>query len=236
MIDIESLKRQAAVRAMDYVTSQSCIGLGSGTTMRYALEELGQRLATGRLHSVVGVPSSEQTKQLAQEYAIPLASLEECPELDVAIDGADEIDPHLNLIKGRGGALLREKIVAASARRFIIIADDTKIVTQLGSRVALPVEVIPFAMPLVLRQLAKMGGTASIRQATNGQPFWTDEGNHIVDYACGPIHDPAALAAALHRIPGIVEHGLFLGMAQRAIIANREGIRLLERADEEHQD
>ncbi len=229
MNDTERLKQRAAQRAVGYVRSNSAIGLGTGSTMRYALEELGKLLAEGSLHNVVGVPTSERTAQLARQLDIPIFSLAEYPELDLAIDGADEIDPHLDLIKGLGGALLREKIIAAAARELIIIADASKPVPQLGSRAPLPVEVIPLALPVVMRRLHTLGGEGVLRVTADGQPFHTDEGNYIIDYACGPIANPAALDVTLLCIPGVVDHGLFLGMAQRAIVADNQTIRVMER-------
>lgn len=227
---IEQRKQRAAQRAVDHVNSGSVLGLGTGSTMRYALEELARRLADGRLHSIVGIPTSEQTAQLAQRLDIPLTSLADHPELDLAIDGADEIDPQLNLIKGLGGALLREKIVESAARSLIIIADSSKMVSQLGSRAPLPVEVIPFATPVVLRRLTLLGGNAVLRCTADGLPFVTDEDNYILDYHCGPIPDPAWLDRTLLSIPGVVEHGLFLGMADIALIADEDDIRVLTRA------
>lgn len=226
---IERLKQHAAQRAVDHVRSGSALGLGTGSTMRYALEEVAQRLADGRLHSIVGIPTSEQTAQLAQRLNIPLTSLAEHPELDLAIDGADEIDPKLNLIKGLGGALLREKIVETAARELIIIADSSKMVAQLGSRAPLPVEVVPFATPLVLRRLTMLGGNAVLRCTADGLPFVTDEDNYILDYHSGPILDPAGLDRTLLSIPGVVEHGLFLGMAHLALVADGDDVRVLTR-------
>ncbi|MCU0490980.1 MAG: ribose-5-phosphate isomerase RpiA [Chloroflexaceae bacterium] len=225
----EALKRLAAKRAVDYIASESVIGLGTGSTMRYALEELGRRLADGHLYNVAGVPTSEQTATLARQLGIPVLSLADVNELALAIDGADEIDPQLNLIKGRGGALLREKVVASLARTLLIIADSSKLVPQLGSHMPLPVEVVPFAVPLIQRRLAALGGQASERLMAAGQPYRTDNGNAILDYACGPIADPAALDLFLLRTPGVVDHGLFLGMAGRAIVADGTSIRELQR-------
>lgn len=225
----EDAKRRAAERAVDYVRSDSVIGLGTGSTMRYALEELGRRLERGQLHSVAGVPTSEDTATRARRLNIPLVSPERGRALDLAIDGADEIDPDLNLIKGRGGALLREKIVAASAAEVVIVADGSKLVSRLGSISPLPIEVVPFALPLVLDRLAPLPGRAEPRVAWGGQPFLTDERNLIVDYASGPIDDPATLDRTLLAIPGVVDHGLFLGLTTRAIVARGDDIVLLER-------
>ncbi|MFP4435788.1 MAG: ribose-5-phosphate isomerase RpiA [Chloroflexaceae bacterium] len=226
--DIEQFKHRAALHAMSYVRSQSAIGLGTGSTVKYVLDELGRRLADGRLHSIVGVPTSDQTTQLARRLRIPLTSPEEQPELDLAIDGADEIDPNMNLIKGLGGALLREKIVAAAANLLIIVADSSKMVPQLGSRNPLPIEVIPFAAPLVLRRLADLPGKATIRYIANQQPFITDEGNYIIDYASGPIDDLEYLDTTLLRIPGVVEHGLFLNMTRCAAVADSQTVKIIE--------
>lgn len=227
--DLEAFKQRAALHAVNYVRSGSAIGLGTGSTVKYALEELGQRLADGRLQDVVGVSTSEETTRLAQRLGIPLTSLAEQPELALAIDGADEIDPNLNLIKGLGGALLREKIVAAAARMLIIIADNSKLVPRLGSLAPLPIEVIPAATPLVLLRLSRMEGTATIRSVVAGQPFITDEGNYIIDYASGPIADPEELDITLLRTPGVVDHGLFLNMAQCAAVADNQTVRIIER-------
>jgi ribose 5-phosphate isomerase A len=229
MFDIEEAKRLAANRAVALVSSGSVIGLGTGSTMRYVLEELGRKLKDGELRDVRGVPTSERTASLALELGIPLATLDEHPALPLAIDGADEIDPALNLIKGLGGALLREKIVAFASASLIIVADERKIVPSLGSRAPLPVEVLPFALPVVRRRLTDLPGRVEVRLAGRGMPFVTDEGNHILDYHSGPISDPAGLDTALQRIPGVVEHGLFLGMAQEAIVAGAGGVRTLRR-------
>ncbi len=226
---VEDAKRRAAERAVDYVRNDTVIGLGTGSTMRHALEELGRRLERGSLHAVAGVPTSKETATLAQHLRVPLVSLDRGRTLDLAIDGADEIDPDLNLIKGRGGALLREKIVAASAAELIIVADGSKMVPTLGSVSPLPIEVVSFALPLVLDRLADLPGRAQQRHAPDGGAFLTDEGNCIVDFAPGPIDDPAALDSTLLAIPGVVDHGLFLGMATRAIIAKDQEIVVLER-------
>ena len=196
--------------------------------MFHVLNIIGQRLADGRLHAIAGVSTSQRTAQIAEQFAIPLVSLIEHPELDLAIDGADEIDPELNLIKGRGGALLREKVVAAAARELLIVTDHTKLVSQLGNRTALPIEVIPFAAPLVIRWLNSLGGTPRVRYIAAEQPFYTDENNIIIDYSCGLITDPITLTQTLCTIPGIVDHGLFLSMAHRAIIADSTGFQVME--------
>jgi ribose 5-phosphate isomerase A len=198
--------------------------------MRYVLEGLGKRLGDGRLQAIAGVATSERTAEIARAVGIPLTSLDREPRLDLTVDGADEIDPALNLIKGLGGALLREKIVAAASDELLIVADDSKLVSTLGERVPVPVEVVSFGVSLVLRRLGALPGTCTLRLDPSGQPYVTDEGNHIVDYACGPILDAARLDVVLHQIPGVVEHGLFLGMASRAIVCREDGeIFVLER-------
>ncbi len=229
MADQERNKQRAAARAVDEVRSGQVVGLGSGTTARYVLEALAARLTSGRLHSIVGIPTSDQTAALARALSIPLGSLRQHPQLDLAIDGADEIDPRLNLIKGLGGALLREKIVAAAAREFLIVVDRTKQVERLGSRAPVPIEVVPFGLSPVMRRLTDFPGQARLRQADAGEPFHTDEGNWIVDYFCDPLPDPHALDHALHRIPGVVEHGLFLDMAHRAVVGDTHQITILAR-------
>ncbi|MFN8503721.1 ribose-5-phosphate isomerase RpiA [Kouleothrix sp.] len=228
--DLESLKRQAAEAALEYVQSGMALGLGTGSTAKYLLYGLADRLGDGRLREIVGVPTSERTAALARELGIPLATLAERPQLDLAIDGADEIDPQLELIKGLGGALLREKIVAASAARMIIVSDSTKRVGRLGTRAPLPVEVIAFALPLAERRLSALGCTPLLRRAADGSAFVTDEGNHILDCRFGDgIGDARALDAAIHAIPGVVEHGMFIGMAGVAIVAGDGGITRLAR-------
>ena len=227
--DLEALKRQAAEQALGYVESGMALGLGTGSTAQYLLYGLADRLGDGRLRDIVGVPTSERTSALARELGIPLATLAEHPQLDLAIDGADEIDPQLDLIKGLGGALLREKIVAASAARLIIVGDTTKRVAQLGTRAPLPIEVIGFALPLAQRRLAALGCAPTLRRATDGSPFVTDEGNHILDCRFDGIADARALDAAIHAIPGVVEHGMFIGMAALAIVAGAGGATTLTR-------
>jgi ribose 5-phosphate isomerase A len=187
---------------------------------------LAARLASGALEGIVGVPTSEGTADRCRELGIPLATLDQQPTLDLAVDGADEITPGLDLIKGLGGAHLREKVVAASADRFVVVADDSKLVARLGERAPLPVEVITFAYPLCERLLTAAGWTAELRGGP-GSPFVTDEGNHIVDCRREDWSDPARLAAELEAMPGVVAHGMFLGMAAAAYVATPDGVRAL---------
>jgi ribose 5-phosphate isomerase A len=229
MSDQDALKQRAAVRAADLVRSGMALGLGSGSTLRFVLLEIGARLADGRLRGIVGVPTSEATAALARTLHIPLASLDERPALDLDLDGADEIDPQLNLIKGLGGALLREKVVASAAAQLVVVADGSKLVPQLGSKASLPVEAIPFAQATVQGKLEALGANPTLRRQATGEPFVTDEGNVIFDCATGPIGDPAALDVALRRIPGVVEHGLFLQMATQAVVAEAGGVRVVSK-------
>lgn len=225
----EDYKQAAAQRALGYVEDGMIVGLGSGSTAQYLVRGLGERLRTGRLRDVVGVPTSEATARLARELEIPLATLDQRPELDLAIDGADEVDPELNLIKGLGGALLREKIVAACARRLVIIVDESKRVDRLGQRAPLPVEVVAFGQVPVERRVVELGGRAALRRDARDAPFETDEGHRILDCRFASI-EPATLDVALRRIPGVVEHGLFVNMASVVVVAGAAGVTILDRA------
>ena len=222
---IDDLKKQAALKAVEFVRSGMVVGLGTGSTAVHATRAIGDMLADGRLQNIFAIPTSEATARQAQEVGIPLTSFNQHPKVDITIDGADEIDPHLNLIKGLGGALLREKIVAAASQRLIIVADDSKRVSQLGSRAPVPVEVIPFAQELVRRFLQSLGANTILRQQ-KGIPFITDENNIILDCRFPPIADPLKLAQTIRQQPGVVEHGLFFNMATGAIIASPQGIEV----------
>lgn len=208
-------KQTAARAAVQLVKDGDIVGLGSGSTAAYAVRLLAERVRDGL--KIAGIPTSETTKRLAEQLSIPLATLEEHSQIDIDIDGADEIDPQLNLIKGGGGAFLREKIIASISRRFVVIADSAKQVMRLG-KFPLPVEVIPFAQSLIKPQIEALGAKVVLRSYAYGNPYVTDEGHHILDCTFGDIPDPAALADALRRIPGVVEHGLFIGMAERALV------------------
>jgi ribose 5-phosphate isomerase A len=229
MSDLDIYKQQAAEHALQYVQSGMALGLGTGSTAKHVLRGLAARLHDGRLRDIVGVPTSDGIASLARELGIPLVTLAERQWLDLAIDGADEIDPQLNAIKGLGGALLREKIVAASAERFVIVGDETKLVSRLGQHAPVPVEVIPFGQPLCERRLAALGCAPTLRRVAGGDPFCTDEGNVILDCRFDAIDDAPALAAAIDAIPGAVGHGLFLGMAAFALVGGPGGVRMVTR-------
>jgi ribose 5-phosphate isomerase A len=227
-VDLEPLKHDAAEAAIEAeVRSGMVLGLGTGSTAAWLLEGLARRLSEGAMSEIAGVPTSERTAQRCRELGIPLVDLERRPSLDLAIDGADEIAPDLSLIKGLGGAHLREKVVARSAERFVVVADETKLVSRLGERAAVPVEVIPFARPLCERLLVADGWRPLLRGDDNG-PWITDEGNLILDCHRDDWGDPFRLAAGLHEIPGVVEHGLFLGMTAAAYVAGADGVRVLQ--------
>ncbi len=214
-------KELAARRALDFVEDGMVVGLGSGTTATIFIEELGRRVAGGL--RIRAIASSAASEELARSFGIEICDFERCPEIDVTVDGADEIAPGLALIKGGGGALLREKIVASASRRFIIVADASKEVAALGA-FPLPVEVITMALPLVRRRLMELGLEPRMRRHADGAEYITDEGNLILDCACGRIKDPAQLAESIRHIVGVVEHGLFLGMAKLALIADGEKV------------
>jgi len=216
-------KLLAAKRALEFIHDGMTVGLGTGSTATLFIKELGARVQQTGL-KVRGIPSSDASGKLATELGIPLTTFEETPTLDVAVDGADEVAPGLALIKGGGGALLREKIVISAARQFIVVADSTKVVDHLG-HFPLPVEVIQMALPIVQHKLEALGINPHLRPARSGEGPWiTDEGNYILDCACGKIEDPAALAASIRGIVGVVEHGLFLSMATVALIAGETGV------------
>jgi ribose 5-phosphate isomerase A len=215
-------KLQAARRALDLVESGMTVGLGSGTTATLWIELLGARVRDHGLR-IRAIATSDASERLARTYGIPFTDFDQCRTLDLTIDGADEIAPGLALIKGGGGKLLREKIVATASRRFVVIADASKQVDKLG-RFPLPVEVIPMALPLVSDALRDLGFTPTLRKDSDGAPYITDEGNRILDCSGPLIEDPRALASRLDSLVGVVEHGLFLGMAESAIVADENHV------------
>lgn len=232
----QDLKRAAAARALDYVHSGMFLGLGTGSTAAHFLELLAERLRSGAVADVWGVPTSEATAARARHLGIPLISLSEClrrrgqPLLDLAVDGADEVDPHLNLIKGLGRALLREKVVEMHAARFVVIVDESKLVPRLGWRAPLPLEIIPFEAEVQVHWLGSLGCRAELWRQADGSPVVTDNGNFLARcWFEGGIADPYALARLLDGRPGIVEHGLFLDMAHQVVVAGAQGVRVLTR-------
>jgi len=227
---LERQKQEAAARAVKLVESGMVVGLGGGSTAAVAVRLIADLLRQGQLHDVVGIPCSRGVGAMAQQLGIPLTSLEECAAIDLTIDGADEVDPDMNLIKGGGGALLHEKIVAQASRREIIIVDASKPSSRLGTKWALPVEVIPFGWGSQRRFLESLGANVIVRQTPDGELFKTDEGNLILDSDFGPIADPSALARELDARTGIVEHGLFLDMATDLLVAGDDDIQHTTRA------
>lgn len=221
-------KRAAAARALEFVEDGMKLGLGTGSTAKWFVDLLAGRMRAEGLQ-ITGVPTSSRTKAQAESLGIPLATLDEAGWLDLTIDGADEFDADMNLIKGGGGALLREKIVAQASRREIIVVDESKLSPALGTHWPVPVEVVPFGWRTQAAYLESLGGQPTPRLGDDGTPFKTDQGNLILDCRFEPISDPAQLAARLDERAGIVEHGLFLGLATDVIVAGAEGVRHLRR-------
>jgi ribose 5-phosphate isomerase A len=218
---LDELKRQAAIKAVDYVRDGMVVGLGTGSTARHVIVALGERVKKGL--RIKGVPTSQETARLARKAKISLLQNDEVWPIDVAIDGADQVDPQFNLVKGGGGALLKEKIVAAAAQRFIIVVDHTKCVPVLGGSFPLPVEVMPFGWRNTARQIDALGGKAELRKR-NGEIFVTEARHYILDVHFARINDPAALEAALNRIPGVVENGLFVARTSVLIVGTPAGV------------
>jgi ribose 5-phosphate isomerase A len=228
--DRDDLKQAAALRALDLVFDGMWLGLGTGSTAERFVDALAEKVAAGL--QILCVPTSEATRERADSLGIPLTTLDETPHLHLTIDGADEIDDQLRLIKGGGGALLREKIVATASDQMVVIADDSKLVPMLG-KFPLPVEVVRFGLAATRRLVEAMAeqagceGEIRLRRTTSGEPFVTDQGNHILDCHFGAIAEPEVLSFALKRVPGVVEHGLFLGVADLAIVAGEDGVQVL---------
>ena len=224
-------KQQAAERAAEFVQSGMAVGLGTGSTAIFATRRIARLLHDRQLRDIVGLATSKAIQEEARQLGIPLM-LEEMPDaIDITIDGADEVDPDLNLIKGGGGALLREKIVAQASRRVIIVVDDSKLSPRLGTDHAVPIEVVPFGWRSQLRYLESLGARVEVRHNTDGSVFVTDSGNMILDCNFGPIASPSEVAARLSVRAGIVEHGLFLGLATDVIVAGMDGIRHITRRE-----
>ncbi len=223
---MDNLKQAAALKAVEYIESGMVVGLGTGSTAAFAVSGIAERMEKEGLR-IIGVPTSERTAEQARSLGIPLATLEEQPRLDLAIDGADEIElGSLNLIKGAGGALLREKLVEVAAAKLIIIADASKKVAKLGTKFALPVEIVRFGWQATAARVAAVGCVPTLRGGDT--PFITDEQHYILDCQFAPMANPAVIADQLKAIPGVVEHGLFIGLTQVAIIATDSGIEVLQ--------
>lgn len=229
MTDVAALKQLAAEQAVQYVEPGMVVGLGEGSTAIFAVRRIAHLLREGELCDILGVPCSCQVEAQARDLGIPLTTLDEHPAIDLTIDGADEIDPDLNIIKGGGGALLREKIVAQASRREIIVVDDSKLSPALGTHWPVPVEIVSFGWRTQAAYLESLGAKPTLRLKDDGVPFKTDQGNLILDCDFGPIPDPAQLAVTLKAHSGIVDHGLFLGLATEVIVAGGEGIRHVRR-------
>lgn len=227
-MSVESQKKAAAEKAVEQVKSGMVLGLGTGSTTRYAIIKIGELWQAGTLTDIVGIPTSEASAALARQYQLPLATLDDHPLIDLVIDGADEVDPKLDLIKGLGGALLREKMIEQAAHYFIVIVDGSKLVRKLGTHVPLPVEVTRFGWKTQARWLESWGCAPALRGG-EAQPFVTDNGNYILDciFPQG-IDNPAELAAILKQRTGIVEHGLFLNMVDEVIVADAGGLRVIK--------
>jgi ribose 5-phosphate isomerase A len=211
----EKEKEIAGRAAAQLVRDGDVVGLGTGSTAYFAVVALGERVKAGL--KMIGIPTSVQTADLAHKVGIELTTLDEHPEIDITIDGADEVDPQLRLIKGGGGALTREKVIASASKKMVVVADSSKVVAALG-KFPLPVEVIAFARTVVERKIASLGGSPKLRLKPDGTPFLTDNGNQILDCSFGRINDPPALAQVLDGTPGVVEHGLFIGLAKTALV------------------
>lgn len=227
---IDAHKKAAALKAVEFVESGMVVGLGFGSTAIYALREIARKVSEGELDEILGIPTALSVEQEARELGIPLTSLDDNPQVDLTIDGADEVDPQLNLIKGGGGALLREKIVAQVSRREIIVVDESKLSERLGARFALPVEVLAFGWAPELAYLESLGATVVLRKSQSGVPVETDQGNWILEAEFGPIEKLQDLAAKLDGRAAVAAHGLFLGLATDLIVGSSDGIKHVKRA------
>ena len=227
-MNADSLKRLAGEHAANFVQSGMVVGLGTGSTAIHATRRIAQRIHSGDLTDIRAIPTSRATEAAARQLRIPLTDFADLPRIDMTIDGADEVDPELNLIKGGGGALLREKIVAQSTDEFVIVVDESKLSPRLGTIFAVPVEVVEFGWQAQARWLESLGADVNLRlNEDGGEKYRTDQGNFILDCAFGAIDDAAALSVKFDARAGIVEHGLFIGMAGRVVVAGADGIRVL---------
>jgi len=223
---MDELKRQAAIAALDSIKEGMTVGLGTGSTASHFIRELGRRVQQGL--KVQGIPTSEASHRLALEVGVPLTTLGEHPVIDVTVDGADEVSEDLELIKGLGGALVREKVVAHASRFVIIVVDESKLSTRLGNKAPIPVEVVPFAVQFVVNQLKRSAGEPKLRMK-DGQPFVSDNGNHVVDWWYGMIENPEDLERKIKGVTGVVDSGIFAGVADLVLAATASGIQRLER-------
>jgi ribose 5-phosphate isomerase A len=224
-------KDQAAEKAVEFIQDGMIIGLGSGTTAQFALRRLSDLLSASKLKKIIGISSSRQTSRIARRLGIPLGEINDFPEIDLTIDGADEVDPQLNLIKGGGGALLREKIIIQASKRVIIIVDESKISTRLGKKWPVPVEVLPFSWRCEERFLSSLGGKVVLRRTSDNKPYKTDQNNFILDIKFSQIGQAEDLVKKLNERAGIIGHGIFLESATDVIVAGKKGITHLKRYD-----
>lgn len=224
-------KKAAAESAAQLVQDGMLVGLGTGSTAAFFIEALARRLSNERL-SIAGIPTSERTAALARDLKIPLTTFADHSRIDLTVDGADEVElGTLSLIKGHGGALLREKIVAAASGRMVVVADETKVSEKLGALASVPVEIVQFGWQVTLKRLGELGGNATLRLGADRTPLVTDGGNYIADCAFGPMENPKETAHHLDHVVGAIEHGLFLGFAREVIVGGRNGTKILKRSD-----
>ena len=227
MLEKEELKKLAGEKAVEHIEDGMTIGLGTGSTVEYTLRKLGELVKEGL--KIKGIPTSIHTQRIAKEEKIPLTSLEENPVIDVTIDGADEVDSDLNLIKGGGGALVREKIIAFNSKKVIIVIDDSKIVKALGIDFPLPVEVVKFGWTSTKKTLEELGCNIELREIMENEPFITDNGNYILDCEFDRINEPEQLEIDINNIPGVVDNGLFIGLVDEVIVGGKQGILTLDK-------
>lgn len=225
----EEFKKLAGEKAVEDIESGMIVGLGTGSTVFYAIQKLAELIRTNELVDIVAIPSSVQTEKLANELDIPLISFHEKQSIDLTIDGADEVDKYLNLIKGGGAAHLREKILIQASEKFIAVVDESKMSTKLGEKWAVPIEVVKFAYPLIEAFIDSINGVPDLRKYENGEPVLTDEGNYVIDANFGVIQNPFELSEKLENKAGIVEHGLFLRLTSKVIVAGKNGIKILSK-------
>ncbi len=226
---MEEFKKIAAEKAVEEVKSGMVVGLGTGSTVFYAIQKLAEEIRTGSLIDIVAIASSTQSEKLANKLNIPIISFHEEQEIDLTIDGSDEVDKYLNLIKGGGAAHLREKILVQASKKFIVVVDESKLSNKLGEKWSVPIEVVKFAYPVIEKYIEDINGKPVLRTYENGSPVVTDEGNYIIDGNFGIIQNPFELAEKLESKAGIVEHGLFLHLASKVIVAGKNGIQILDK-------